>query len=261
MQDRSIAAPVAVPEALRQFFRAHPRLALAFSGGTDSAYLLYAAAACGCDVRAFYAASAFQPAFERADAERLAAELGAAMTIVPLDVLAVEEVRRNPANRCYYCKQAIFAALIGAARAAGFDAIMDGTNASDDAGDRPGMRALSELGVLSPLRLCGISKAQVREYSRRAGLFTWDKPAYACLATRVPAGTAIEPDMLRRVEGAENALFALGFTDFRVRLFHDAARLQLPAAQLVRAAERREEIRAALAPYFEAILLDLKDRG
>ena len=261
MQDKNTAAPVAVPQALREFFHEHPRLALAFSGGTDSAYLLYAAAACGCDVRAFYAASAFQPAFERADAERLAAEVGAPLTVVPLDVLAVDAVRGNPADRCYHCKRAIFSALIEAARSAGYDAIMDGTNASDDAGDRPGMRALAELGVLSPLRLCGVTKDEVRARSREAGLFTWDKPAYACLATRVPAGTPITPDMLRRIEGAENALFALGFTDFRVRLFHDAARLQLPAAQLARAVERRRDVLEALGPFFDAILLDMKDRG
>ncbi len=250
----------AVPEALRAFFEAHPRLALAFSGGVDSSYLLYAAMACGCDVRAFYARSAFQPEFEFRDARRLAEQLGAAMTVVPLDVLAVEAVQANPGNRCYHCKRAIFTALLAAAREQGYSAIMDGTNASDDAGDRPGMRALEELEVLSPLRLCGIAKADVREYSRRAGLFTWDKPAYACLATRIPAGTPIEADVLRRVEGAEGALFDLGYSDLRVRVFHGAARLQLPSAQLERAARERESVRAALAPYFETVLLDLKDR-
>ena len=181
----------AVPEALRQFFREHPRVALAFSGGTDSAYLLYAATACGCEVRAYYARSAFQPAFERADARRLAEQLSAELREIPLDVLAVEAVRRNPADRCYHCKRAIFSALLREARADGFDVVIDGTNASDDAGDRPGMRALRELRVLSPLRLCGIPKAEVRALSRQAGLFTWDKPAYACLATRVPAGVEI----------------------------------------------------------------------
>ena len=251
---------IAVPEALRAFFREHPRLALAFSGGVDSGYLLYAAIACGCNVRAYYARSAFQPAFERADAERLARELGAEMREVPLDVLSVEAVRANPANRCYFCKQAIFAALIDAARADGFDAIMDGTNASDDAGDRPGMRALTELNVLSPLRVCGVTKAQVREYSRRAGLFTWNKPAYACLATRVPAGTPITAGRLARVEGAEAALFEMGYTDFRVRLFGDAARLQLPAGQMARAIGERQAIREALAPWFGIVLLDLKER-
>ncbi len=249
-----------VPHSLRAFFEAHPRLALAFSGGVDSSYLLYAARACGCDVAPFYARSAFQPEFERRDAQRLAAQLDVALNEVPLDVLAVEAVRLNPANRCYHCKQAIFSALLAAARAQGYDVVMDGTNASDDAGDRPGMRALAELGVLSPLRQCGVTKAQVREYSRRAGLFTWDKPAYACLATRIPSGTPITEADLRRVAGAETALFELGFSDFRVRLFHGAARLQLPGGQMAQAIDRRETIRTALAPWFDTVMLDLKDR-
>jgi len=255
-----MTASMAVPQALRAFFDAHPRMALAFSGGVDSAYLLYAARACGCDVAAFYAQSAFQPEFERRDARRLAQQLDVPLNVVPLDVLAVDAVRANPANRCYHCKRAIFTALLAAAKAQGYDAVMDGTNASDDAGDRPGMKALVELEVLSPLRLCGITKARVREYSRAAGLFTWDKPAYACLATRVPTGTEITPQMLASVEGAEAALFEMGFTDFRVRLFHGAARVQLPGAQMARAVARREAVREALAPWFEIVMLDLKDR-
>ena len=249
-----------VPQSLRAFFADHPRMALAFSGGVDSAYLLYAARACGCDVAAFYAQSAFQPEFERRDAQRLAEQLDVPLNVVPLDVLAVATVRDNPADRCYHCKKAIFTALLAAAEAQGYEAVMDGTNASDDTRDRPGMKALVELGVLSPLRLCGITKAQVREYSRAAGLFTWDKPAYACLATRIPTGTPITDEDLNRVEGAEAALFALGFSDFRVRLFHGAARLQLPGAQMAEAIARREEIRGALAPWIEIVMLDLKDR-
>ena len=249
-----------VPQSLRAFFADHPRMALAFSGGVDSAYLLYAARACGCDVAAFYAQSAFQPEFERRDAQRLAEQLDVPLNVVPLDVLAAAAVRDNPADRCYHCKKAIFTALLAAAEAQGYEAVMDGTNASDDASDRPGMKALVELGVLSPLRLCGITKAQVREYSRAAGLFTWDKPAYACLATRIPTGTPITDEDLNRVEGAEAALFALGFSDFRVRLFHGAARLQLPGAQMAEAIARREEIRGALAPWIEIVMLDLKDR-
>ena len=249
-----------VPQSLRAFFADHPRMALAFSGGVDSAYLLYAARACGCDVAAFYAQSAFQPEFERRDAQRLAEQLDVPLNVVPLDVLAVAAVRDNPADRCYHCKKAIFTALLAAAEAQGYEAVMDGTNASDDTSDRPGMKALVELGVLSPLRLCGITKAQVREYSRAAGLFTWDKPAYACLATRIPTGTPITDEDLNRVEGAEAALFALGFSDFRVRLFHGAARLQLPGAQMAEAIARRKEIRGALAPWIEIVMLDLKDR-
>ena len=253
-------APAVTPELI-DFFKAHPRLALAFSGGTDSAYLLYAALACGCDVRAYYARSPFQPAFELEDARRLAGQLNAEMRVIPLDVLADETVRSNPPDRCYHCKRRIFSALLGAAAADGFDTVIDGTNASDDAGDRPGMRALRELRVLSPLRLCGITKDRVRALSRQAGLFTWNKPAYACLATRVPAGTPLTAALLERVERAETALFDMGFTDFRVRVFHDAARLQLPADQLARALERRGDIRAALKPWFEIVLLDMEDRG
>ena len=250
----------AVPEPLRKFFAAHPRLALAFSGGTDSAYLLYAARACGCDVRPYIVRTAFQPEFELDDARRLAGQLGAALTELPVDALADETVAANPADRCYHCKRALFTALIAAAAADGREVVIDGTNASDAAADRPGMRALAELGVLSPLRLCGIAKADVREYSRAAGLFTWDKPAYACLATRFPAGTPLTAENLRRVEGAEAALFALGFTDFRARWYCGAARLQFPAGQVAEAAARREEIRAALAPFFDIVLMDLKDR-
>ena len=139
----------AVPEALRGFFSEHPRLALAFSGGTDSAYLLWAAKKCGCDVAAYCAKTAFQPEFELDDARRLADSIGAKLEFVPLDVLADDAVRLNPPDRCYLCKRRIFTALIARAHSDGYAEIIDGTNASDDAGDRPGMRALRELGVLS----------------------------------------------------------------------------------------------------------------
>lgn len=253
--------PKVVPSSLAAFFAEHPRLALAFSGGVDSAYLLYAAKACGCDVTAYYAQSAFQPAFEREDAVKLAEQLKAQVLFIPLDVLSDEAVRANPSDRCYHCKNRIFTALIDAARRDGYNVIIDGTNASDDAGDRPGMRALSELHVLSPLRLCGITKAQVRAYSREAGLFTWDKPAYACLATRVPSGTALSAGLLQRIEGAEDQLFRLGFSDFRCRVFNDAARLQFHKDQYDRAAAMRTDIRDALTPFFDVILMDTEVRG
>lgn len=249
-----------VPEKLRAFFDENPRLALAFSGGVDSAYLLYAAKACGCDVKAYYVKSAFQPMFELRDAERLAGELGAEMRILPADVLADERVRANPENRCYFCKRNLFEKILKQTKEDGYTAVMDGTNASDDAGDRPGMKALSEMRVLSPLRACGVTKAEVRALSRKAGLFTWNKPAYACLATRIPAGRRIEADLLQRIEGAEDALFKLNYTDFRVRVYGEAARLQLPGDQMARATEEREAVMTALKPYFEIILLDLKGR-
>ena len=137
---------------------------------------------------------------------------------------------------------------------------MDGTNASDDADDRPGMRALAELKVFSPLRICGIPKSEVRQLSRKAGLFTWDKPAYACLATRIPTGTPIRAEALRRVERAESAMREMGFTDFRVRMLGEAARLQVPKAQFLRAAEQADAIREALKADFSDIFLDFKTR-
>ena len=154
----------------------------------------------------------------------------------------------------------LFGALRARAKADGYDLLLDGTNASDDAGDRPGMKALREMEVRSPLRECGLTKAMIRQESRKAGLFTWDKPAYACLATRVPTGRTITPELLRRVEGAETALFALGFTDFRVRLYDDAARLQLREGQLAKAVEQRQAIRQTLAPWFDVVLLDTQTR-
>ena len=245
---------------LEQFFQENPRCALGFSGGVDSAYLLYAGVKAGADIRPYFIKTAFQPAFELADARKLAAGLGVEVTVLELDALADPRVAANPADRCYYCKQNLFRTLKDRAIADGYPVLLDGTNASDEAGDRPGMRALAELSVRSPLRECGLTKAEIRARSREAGLFTWDKPAYACLATRVPAGETITADILARVEGAEDALFRLGYTDFRVRVFHSAARLQLPRGQMERAVREAEELRQALKPYFTPILLDLEGR-
>ena len=245
---------------LKDFFTEHPRGALALSGGVDSALLCWAAGRWGSGWQAFFVHSAFQPAFERSDARALAQQCGVPLTVLEADVLSLPAVAANPPDRCYHCKQAIFSAILEAAKAAGLPLVIDGTNASDDASDRPGMRALRELEVRSPLRECGLTKAEIRAQSKKAGLFTWNKPAYACLATRIPTGTAITAGDLERVEAAEGALFALGFTDFRVRLLSGAARIQLPADQWDRASEQREAIRKALSPRFDAVLLDLETR-
>ncbi|MBC5580732.1 ATP-dependent sacrificial sulfur transferase LarE [Anaerofilum sp. BX8] len=246
---------------LQEFFDRNPKAALGFSGGVDSSYLLCAALRCGADVRAYYVKTPFQPQFELEDALRLADGLGAAVTVLEPDLLCCDQVTSNPTDRCYHCKKVIFSALREQALRDGYQVLIDGTNASDDLGDRPGVRALRELSVRSPLRECGLEKAEIRRLSRCEGLFTWNKPAYACLATRVPTGRRITPGLLARVEKAEDALFALGFTDFRVRVYGDAARLQLPPAQLQRALERRGEITAALRPYFYPVLLDMEERG
>ena len=155
---------------LEEFFSKHPIVAVAFSGGVDSAYLLYMACKYAERVKAYYVKSAFQPQFELDDAERFAKELQAEMTIIRLDVLTDEQVRMNPPNRCYFCKKRIFSAIREHAQQDGFQVLLDGTNASDDAGDRPGMVALQELAVMSPLRLCGLTKTDIRRLSKEAGL-------------------------------------------------------------------------------------------
>lgn len=245
---------------LQEFFAGNPRVALGFSGGVDSAYLLWEAVRCGAQVRPYFVKSAFQPEFELRDARRLCGELGVELCVIPLDVLGRPEICANPSDRCYHCKKAIFGALRERALSEGYPVLLDGTNASDDAGDRPGMRALGELSVRSPLRECGITKAQVRERSKDAGLFTWDKPAYACLATRVPAGEPLTAGLLERIEKAEDRMFALGFTDFRVRVFGGGARVQVPGEQFALAVEKRRELLEGLEPLFPAVMLDLKGR-
>ena len=241
---------------LQEFFAQYPRVALAFSGGVDSSYLLYAGLKWATMLGVYYVKSPFQPEFEYRDALRLAKELGASVTVLTADPLSDPQVAANPANRCYYCKRVIMSTIKEAAARDGFDLIIDGTNASDDISDRPGFKALGEEGVLSPLRICGITKERVRELSREAGLFTWSKPAYACLATRIPTGELITEEKLHAVEQSEDVLFGMGFTDFRVRTKDGAAKLQFIAEQHSEAARRMDEIRAALAPYYSEVSLD-----
>ena len=246
---------------LLAFFKENPKAALGFSGGVDSSYLLYAGVQAGADIHPYYIKTAFQPQFELDDAERLCAQLGVPLTVLELDVLKNEAVTANPPDRCYHCKTVLFGALSTRALADGYTLLLDGTNASDDAGDRPGMRALKELHVCSPLRECGLTKAEIRRLSREAGLFTWDKPAYACLATRIPSGDAITAEKLLATERAEAFLFSLGLTDFRVRNYHGAARLQFPEAQLNAVLAHRAEILQELKKDYPAVLLDLEVRG
>ena len=245
---------------LESFFSEHPRCALAFSGGVDSAYLLFAGLRYGSEIRPYYAKSQFQPDFEFRDAMRLCRELGVEATVLTLDALSSEAVRRNGPDRCYHCKINIMSTIIVHASADGFPVLLDGTNASDEAGDRPGMRALGELGILSPLRLCGLTKPEIRRLSREAGLFTWDKPAYACLATRVKSGEVITNERLAAIERSEDRLFHLGFTDFRVRTAGETALLQFPAQQLARAQALLTEIREQLGSVFKDIEIDPKGR-
>lgn len=245
---------------LSDFFEKNSSGALAFSGGTDSSLLVWAAAKYGQNWRAYYVYGAFQPAFELEDAEKIADHCALPMTIIEADVLSDPRITANPANRCYYCKHTVFSLIQSAAAADGYTLLIDGTNASDEEGDRPGMQALRELRVRSPLRECGITKQDVRALSREAGLFTWNKPSYACLATRIPTGTEITAEKLQKVEQGELALFEMGFSDFRIRLRGDMALVQLPESQFSQALKQREEILSRLSPQFSTVALDLKSR-
>ena len=245
---------------LEQFFKENKRVAIAFSGGVDSAYLLYAAMQNGADAKAYFVKSAFQPQFEQEDAVTLASQMGARMEVLEVDVLCKENITANPADRCYYCKKVIFETIVEAATKDGYPLLIDGTNASDDSADRPGMKALTELSIRSPLRECGLTKDEIRRLSKEASLFTWDKPAYACLATRIPTGEAITLEKLQRTEAAENFLSSLGFADFRVRSREGMAKIQVTAEDLPRIIENREAVFEELKRYYKEVTLDLEVR-
>jgi len=245
---------------IKEFFEKYPEVAIAFSGGVDSSYLLYDAKQYAKRCTAYYVKSVFQPEFEYKDARQLADELQVNLCIIEADVLSSEDVKRNPENRCYYCKQLIFSNIKKKALEDGYTVILDGTNASDDVNDRPGMKALKELEVRSPLRECGLTKDEVRKLSKEAGLFTWDKPAYACLATRIPANEPIDKDKLAKIEKAEDYLFSLGYTDFRVRTMNGHARLEVPEDQWMKVAEHRKEISEELKKLFKTVSLSLSTR-
>jgi len=244
---------------MNEFFKIYPKAALGFSGGVDSSYLLYEARRLGADVKPYFVKSEFQPDFELADAYKAAAFAKAELTVLPLDVLALRDVADNTRMRCYHCKKVIVGAIKRAALIDGYTVLLDGCNASDDADDRPGMLAARELGVMSPLREAGLTKADIRRLSREAGLFTHDKPAYACLATRIPHGTVIRAETLREIERAESALSEMGFTDLRVRTRDGGAKLQVRGEQMPLVLEKRREILSALGGFGD-ILLDLRER-
>jgi len=245
---------------LNEFFVKNPKVAVAFSGGVDSAYLLYVAKQYCTEVRAYFLKSEFQPQFELNDAIRLAKELGVPLRIVSIDVLSSEIVANNPYDRCHHCKRLTFQAIRKAASSDGFSVLIDGTNASDDPEKRPGMWAISEFSILSPLRECGLTKSDIRQLSKNAGLFTWNKPAYACLATRVPFGERITKEKLTATESSEDFLFSLGLKNFRVRRFGDAAKIEVTSGQIEKVINNRELILTELKKYYSGVMLDLNVR-
>lgn len=247
---------------LSDFFKENKKAAIAFSGGVDSTYLLYMAIKHNAIVQPYYVKSAFQPRFELNDARQVAQELHINIKVLEVDVFSEERILQNQKKRCYNCKKLMFSIIEKEAEKDGYTLLLDGTNASDKEKDRPGMCALKELSVRSPLRECGIRKEDIRRLSREAGLFTWKKPAYACLATRVPNGVRITKEMLMKTEAAEDFLFSLGFTDFRIRILGtgDIAKIQIPLQELQKVVQERERIVNGLKKYYSSILLDLEVR-
>ncbi|MBO5494559.1 MAG: ATP-dependent sacrificial sulfur transferase LarE [Eubacterium sp.] len=246
---------------ISEFFEKHSEVAVAFSGGVDSCVLLLFAKKYSKRVKAYFVKSQFQPEFELEDARTVSALLGAELEVLYTDILSDKTISANPADRCYHCKNRVFKSIISAARADGFGTVLDGTNASDDISDRPGFRALGELGVYSPLRLCSYTKGDIRRIARENGLPVFDKPSYACLATRVPTGTEITEELLDKTEGAENELRARGYRNFRVRYNGDGCRLELGKKEAEMLVSDRDAVFSVLSHYYKTITVDEKERA
>jgi uncharacterized protein len=242
--------------------RALPSLIVAYSGGVDSSYLAWAAhRVLGRRALAVTADSPSYPERHRAMALAIARDFKLFHEMVPTHELERPEYRANPANRCYYCKHELYSALSSLARARGFAAIADGSNADDRGDYRPGRQAAREFGVLSPLDQAALTKADIRELSHEAGLPTWDEPASACLSSRIPYHSEVTEEKLRVIEQAETAIRDLGFRVLRVRHHGEVARIELAREELARALEPgiSSAIDSALrALGFRYVTLDLK---
>jgi uncharacterized protein len=235
---------------------------VAFSGGVDSTLLLKAGVeVLGPRALAVTVKSEIHPRHEGEDAIRLAAEIGARHRVVEACALEVEHLADNPPDRCYYCKKEIFGQLLSIAREEAMEAVLDGSNVDDTGDYRPGMRAVAELGVRSPLREAGLSKEEIREISREFGLSTWNKPSLACLASRFPYGDRITPERLARVDAAEDLLRDMGVSQVRVRDHSDTARIEVAVGDfeiVVNSANRQHIVDALRRLGYLYVALDLE---
>jgi pyridinium-3,5-biscarboxylic acid mononucleotide sulfurtransferase len=247
---------------LRSLLASYDSLLVAFSGGADSAYLAWAAtAARGASVLCVTADSPSYPDHHRQLARRVARDFGLRHEIIHTSELERPEYRANPVNRCYYCKQELYTSLTAIARERGFAAIADGSNADDRGDYRPGRQAAREFGVTSPLDDVGLTKADIRELSRRAGLPTWDEPASACLSSRIPYHTSVTNEKLRMIERAEDCVRSMGFRVCRVR-HHDLESSTDDGAALARLEIGRDELPRALEPEcHDRIISELRALG
>lgn len=246
------AAALDKERALRRLLSDFPSLIVAFSGGVDSAYLAWLAHdEIGDRALAVTADSASYPERHRAIALDVAQRFHLPHEIIRTDEMARPEYRANPTNRCYYCKHELYTHLAAIARERGVAVIADGNNADDRGDYRPGRQAAREFGVRSPLDEVGLTKAEIRELSKRAGLPTWDLPASACLSSRIPYHSEVTDEKLRMIERAEELLREIGFRVCRVRHHDTVARIELGADELPRALE--PAVRERIVSGFKAI--------
>lgn len=232
---------------------------LAFSGGVDSTYLLYAAhKVMGDRLLAVTMQLASMPERDVAEAKELCAREGARHEVMAMNQFDIVGFADNPENRCYLCKHFLFSKLIEKAKQEGYACVMDGTNLDDTSEYRPGRKALEELGAKSPLRMAELTKKEIRLLSKKAGLPTWSKPSFPCMATRFPYHERITKEKLVRVMAAEDVMRREGFTQFRVRSHGDLARIEVPKEDMEKMLEKRDGIAAALTSLgFLYVTMDL----